>query len=653
MTLPYETCQIDFMIRWQLRRDTLICLILFSLSLLPQSWARWATLEDAESEILLENTDIEVNADGSFTQTIEQRIKILKENAREIMTTRRLIYNAATSSIKVLAAKTIHNGVEYPIDPKFLEDKPLASSPKGFDQHHQILVAYPEVKINSEIYLKYSLIVKEVPISGFFSTSFIYGSDSYEKSGRVRITSQKPLYFAANDPNHHLTIKENKIDSPSQKYQIEVILKKPIFMEPIDEQYVHLDPKALTWIDISSTKDWTDIAKPMVNKYESILNQPLPQAFDKILQLAKKKNKTIDQINTVTSHLAENINYLGDWRPISGLYVPRDLEKVASTKLADCKDFSAATASILRKLGLKAHISWVKRGVGIYDNPSNLPTLSEFNHAIVRVITPEKTFWVDPTNYSSFSQGIFPDIADRKTLVMDPQKISMEKIPALQPEDGNVILVKNFQSKNEDQFEIEGQLQIKGFASIPYTGLSLKASKQSIDYGLIKAIGDENRIIQWSVEPSDLSSRIVSDLSFQFHFIEKDEDLKTSAGPAIRLSAGSYIPVLLTKTTDRVSDLFIGTPLSVRKEFHMNKISRLGTHSLDCDIKSPWINASRSVSDQEEGLLVVDEVIIKKSNIPNQELHSSEYSQLQKSLQKCFYGTAIVYSKEPKKSILR
>ena len=131
----------------------------------------------------------------------------------------------------------------------------------------------------------------------------------------------------------------------------------------------------------------------------------------------------IEKLNTVTSLLAENINYLGDWRPISGLYVPRDLEAIANTKLADCKDFSAATAAILRKLGMEAHISWVKRGLGAFESPTPLPTMTEFNHAIVRAVTSGRTYWVDPTNFSSFAQGIFPDIADKRTLTLDPAGI--------------------------------------------------------------------------------------------------------------------------------------------------------------------------------------------------------------------------------------
>ena len=213
--------------------------------------------------------------------------------------------------------------------------------------------------------------------------------------------------------------------------------------------------------------------------------------------------------------------------------------------------------------------------------------------------------------------------------------------------------MKNISVEDQDQFQVAGQLEMKGIASLSYTGLSLKASKQSIDYGLIKAMGDENRITKWNVDGYNLSSRTAKDLSFKFHFLEKDLDLKTSAGSAITLSSGSTIPVLLTKSTDRVSDLFLGTPLTVRRVIHLAKISKLGSQSLNCAIESPWINASREVSDQTDGVRVTDSILIKKSNIPNQELKSAEFARLQKSLQDCYNGIAIIYSREPKKVILQ
>ena len=160
---------------------TVICIVFSS----PLSWARWATLEDADWEIEFENTEIQVNADGSYTEVVEHKLKVLKDSAREYLTTRRLYYNSMTTSLKVLEAKTIDGDQEFKVDPKFIEDKPMASSPKGFDQHNQVLVAFPEVKANSAIYLKYTMTVREFPVPGFFSSSFVYGADTYENSGTV------------------------------------------------------------------------------------------------------------------------------------------------------------------------------------------------------------------------------------------------------------------------------------------------------------------------------------------------------------------------------------------------------------------------------------------------------------------------------------
>lgn len=616
------------------------------------SWGRWATLEDADWAIEFENTQIEVNKDGSYSEIIEQRLKVLKDSAREVLTTRRLYYNSMISSLKVLDAKTINNDLEFKVDPKFIEDKPIASSIKGFDQQNQVLIAFPEVKLNSEIYLKYSLVVRDSPVPGFFSNSFIYGVDAFEKAGWVKIKSQVPLSFSSHDPNQVLKITQKKHSQDSHTYSIDITLKKPIIRIPVDESNIHLDPKNLSWIDVSTTRQWPEMARPLLGKYEEILNQPLPPLFQTIFESAKRKLTPIEKMNAVTSLLAENVNYLGDWRPISGLYIPRNLDEIARTKLADCKDFSASTAAILRKLGMKAHISWIKRGMGVHESPTQIPVMSEFNHAIVRVLDSDRTYWIDPTNFSSFAQGIFPDISDRRTLTLDPEGITLSRTPLNQPEHSEILLVRNISVEDQDRFQVTGNLEMKGVASLPFTGLGLKASKQSIDYGLIKTMGDENRITEWKVDPYDLSSRISKDLVFKFHFLEKDVELKTSAGPAFTLTAGSTIPTLLTQSVNRVSDLFLGTPVTVRRIIHLLKISRLGSESLNCKIESPWINASREVSDHPGEVQVTDSIVIKKSNIPNQELRSAEFARLQRNLQNCYNGIAIIYSRASKNPVL-
>src|SRR5581483_6589222 len=102
-----------------------------------------------------------------------------------------------------------------------------------------------------------------------------------------------------------------------------------------------------------------------------------------------------------------------DWKTVDGQYVPHDLSHIAELKLGDCKDFSAATAAILKKLGLDAHIALTNRGVYYDGKADELPTESSFNHAIVYVKADERVYWIDPTNTASFAGGMFSDIADR------------------------------------------------------------------------------------------------------------------------------------------------------------------------------------------------------------------------------------------------
>ena len=145
--------------------------------------ARWASQKDADLRYDLWRSLIKVEKDSTYTKEVEFKIKILKDSAIDSFGSFLLTYNGSSQKVEILSAKTINNGKEFPVDLKFIEDKPLASSSNAFDQTRQILIAFPHVQIGSDVYIRYRYHFKTVPYKGFFSYSKTLGQNFFYEYG--------------------------------------------------------------------------------------------------------------------------------------------------------------------------------------------------------------------------------------------------------------------------------------------------------------------------------------------------------------------------------------------------------------------------------------------------------------------------------------
>lgn len=616
-------------------------IIFMMLSFFSSAEARWATPEDLDTLTESYNRSLQINRDGTYVETVEVTLVATKESGKEKLVSFPLVYNAQSSKLVVLEAKTIHDGVEYPVDLKHIEDKPLASSPQGFDQNRQMLIAFPELRVNAKIFIKYRTTVTEVPVPGFFSTQFVYGANSYEKNSKVHVTSALPFFVEVNDPEKVLAITEKQ---SKKQYEMDIILTKPIIKVAIDEQNMSFDGKLLPWVTISTLNQWPVLGAMLTPKYEEKINEKLPPFLETIAVEAEKKQTTIEKINTVTSKLSEAITYMGDWRTIKGACIPRSLTEIVKTKIGDCKDFSAATVAILRRLGMSAYAAIVYRGWEPNRSPNHLPALHQFNHAFVMVEEKDKILWIDPTNFSSYAQGIYPDIANREALVLKPSASMLLHTPALELKDSSMVLSEKISMPKAefDIAEVSGELSVSGVFVLPLTGADLRFSKEIINHAIVRTIANESRVVNWHMSDYDLTSRVVSDVKLNFELTEKHTRLKTTAGDAFLLPSSNEVMTLLTKTKDRVTDLLFYDPGTYHRSILLPATSLIGSESA-CRVDSAWFKGTRNVSNTQNGIQVIDELIVKKNKILNSELKSDEYAKFQGEVFNCFGDTALVY----------
>ncbi|MEI8055064.1 MAG: DUF3857 domain-containing protein [bacterium] len=623
----------------QLKQIWCVLFIIISAS----AQAKWANFEDAPIKISSQQ-EINVDSDGKIKSTVKLQFEILKEPGRNIAANYTLKYNGNIAKIKIIEAKTIYQGKEYKLDKTLIEDKSLASSHNGFDQMRQILLAFPKAEIGANILLRYEFTQTEVPLDKFYAGVFDFGNRDFDVAAHIKLHSQIPLHILVNDPEKVLNITKDKDDN---FHNMEITLTKPLYKEAINEPQSNIvNNKYLTWVSISSLNKWEDLATRLDKLYTKVLTQSLPKDFIKITEIAAQKKDEIEQINTVTSLLNDKIQYMGDWRTVKGKFVARDLAKISKTQLGDCKDFAASTAAILTKLGYKAQVALVRRGVRSF-YPDSLPTLEAFNHAFVKVTNKQgKILWIDPTNFQSMADGIFPDIAGKMALILDPKQPGYEKIASIDPKHAWSTSVRQIEIINDSKIIESGNVTLRNENAYSLTGITSQTSEATIKdfiYNFLSHSRLEEKNKK-NLQLPYLKSRIVKDISFNYTFEQENRVLKTNLGQALKLTYDSLWN-FFDISQDSVTDIVVDAPYTATKQTIIKNINTQNIESLNKEINTPWMYVSRKcIINSNRDLQIDDTIIIYKNLIANTELKTPEFIKLKDDLEKNFKDIAVVFT---------
>ncbi|MCY4512306.1 MAG: DUF3857 domain-containing protein [Bdellovibrionales bacterium] len=611
--------------------------------------ARWSTEEDAASRYELRRSFIKVKKDGTFTKEEEIKVTLLKESAVGSFGNYYLTYNGQAQKIEILSAKSVAKGKEFPVDLKLIEDKPLASSPRGFDQIRQVLIVFPRLQVGSVLYIHYRRHFKVVPFKDFFSYFYNF-SGRFLTHREITVESERPLFYKINNPGQLLKV-SYRAHKRKRKYIFKVTLRRPIFKTVVDEGYPFINPNLFPWIEVSTTTKWPRMVKSLGSQYEKIIEAPLPKMHKTILKSVQKiPTGPEDQIEFVISSLIGRIRYFRDWKAINGGYVPRSLSVIAETGFGDCKDLSVSLAAILRKIGFTAHVGFIQRGGWRHSlSDFTLPNGGAFNHAIVLAEKAGKVFWLDPTNKVSYARGLFPDIVDRQVLVLKKPRAILLRTPKINSKGAEYKITRNFKITNTKEIRVTGAIDFKGRGAISFTGASLYKSKESLDYDFIQFTGvDTASLKEWKVEGYDLSSRIVKDFSVKISYSMRQNshpfNFLTQLGPIFAFPRWGRVNAFDIRVRDRVSDLYLGQPYRAVMISKLKNIEPVGNSEFNCNFQSPWADFKRSVVSLQP-FTVEDIYDFKLPWISSRELKSSKFRRLQKNIRNCFKNFLMVYKK--------
>lgn len=617
--------------------------------------AEWATFADATLRILYQNQEINIKSDGTYDITFEEEIEILKDEGRgELVEHTALKYNEDCGKIEVLEAATIYKGIKYSVAKDSIEDKPLASDPKdmGFDQIRQITMAFRKLEVGAIVHFKYHKTVNQVELEKIYSDIFFFNGANYPRINKnIKIHSQLPLHLLVNDPENILAITKDKNDN---FYELEISLTKPTYKYIINEpsDYIIVNYKLLTWVSISSLDSWEDLAKAVGKNYAKVFSQPLPILFENIAKAAVEKEMGSEQINVVTSMLADKIQYLGNWRSINGRFVPRDLEEISNTQYGDCKDFAAATAAILNSLGYKIQMAIVRRGERDFF-PDTLPTGAAFNHAILTATDNSgNLYWIDPTNFVSMADGIFPDIAGKMALVVDQNQPGYKKIPTINPDHAEETVQKQIEVLDKTRILRCSTILLKNEAAFASHFIEIYHyyAPETFKNILYQQVGGVNlkEEEKKKLEFSGFDSRIVKDQYLSYCVEQDNQILETNAGSAIKLTCPKELDIFFGISPKNICSFLVdksGVPVTSKTHFLIKNIEAKNIDFLNKEIDTPWLYVKREAKLVNNNDLQIDTTIVnRKIIIDSQDLKTPEFIKLQKDLERNFKEAFLIFN---------
>ncbi|MUV14907.1 DUF3857 domain-containing transglutaminase family protein [Noviluteimonas gilva] len=367
--------------------------------------------------------DYVVQADGTYVETRESTIKLLKEPGVDYMRQVTVGYSTSTEAVEVLEAytrKADGRRVDVPKDnyQKSVEGGEGDGNP-AFSDRTTLTVVYPDLEVGDTVGLKYRTTVKTPIFDDRFSTVEAFDEARYEGDVRVRIDapeSMQPRWKAWG-------LKESRNALQDDRRVVEWTWQNraPVESERKDwSVYSFGDSPSLLY---STFQDNAQIA-------QAYGVRALPKAVpdDRIRKLAdeiaKGKQGERDVAHALYDWVATNIRYAGNCIGL-GAVVPRDTTFVLDNRMGDCKDHATLLQALLTAKGIESRQALVNASSS-YTLPE-VPVVSMVNHVINYL--PGLDLYVDSTSDSTPFGSLPPNVAGKPVLLVGGP-VAVSKTPA-------------------------------------------------------------------------------------------------------------------------------------------------------------------------------------------------------------------------------
>ncbi|MBI2925360.1 MAG: DUF3857 domain-containing protein [Verrucomicrobia bacterium] len=174
---------------------------------------------------------------------------------------------------------------------------------------------------------------------------------------------------------------------------------------------------------ISTWPDWAAFAE-WYGRITKLADELTPELEEKVRELTRDAQSDRDKVRAVYDYVT-SLRYVAVPLGVNSLR-PHAAAQVFKNQFGDCKDKANLFNTLLRALGIEAHLVLVPRFTQAH---AAVPGLA-FNHAIARVTLGGETLWADTTDDVCRFGMLPPGDAGRRVLVIDGKSTTLTELPS-------------------------------------------------------------------------------------------------------------------------------------------------------------------------------------------------------------------------------
>lgn len=226
---------------------------------------------------------------------------------------------------------------------------------------------------------------------------------------------------------------------------------------PAQERELLVSPGQRSRLLISTFPDWAGFGE-WYGRISKLTDEVTPEIEAKAKELTKDAKGDREKVLAVYNYVTR-LRYVAVPLGVNS-FRPHAAANVLQNEFGDCKDKANLFDTLLRSVGIEAHLVLVPRFSQAHEG---IPGLS-FNHAISRVTLGQDVAWVDTTDDVCRFGMLPPGDPGRKVLVIDGRTNTLTQLPAPDP--------------REHLLKVRGEVDCSG----PMDALPVKLSAIALGY---------------------------------------------------------------------------------------------------------------------------------------------------------------------------
>ncbi len=456
--------------------------------------------------------DLVVNADGSYSQTMDLVEQLNSLRAVEQAGQIKLPYSASLDTLDILEANTLKaDGRKLPVARTSIFTQDGLISAEGLTSFQDLkttVAVFPTLEPGDSIGIRFRVTRRKPTLPGVFTYTHTFAGDIQNDDAVITLVAPRNYPLSIENPGLKVTMSE--APGGLRKWTWTYRNSRVEWPEDGSIDPITYRPRLL----ISSLASYQDLAVAANRQFagKAAVTPAIRAAAAKI---TAGTSDPLTQTKKIFDWVARNIRYFSITLDVGG-YIPRSADEVLASRFGDCKDHTVIVAALLAAQGIPSMPALLTTE-SIYELPK-VPVLAVFNHAIVFV--PSLNVYLD-TNTSSISYGALPEVdADKPVLLLGtPQALA--RTPVLAAETNGTRLVSKISIAADGSASGRDVLTASGSTGIAYGGFADAVSSTDpvrLTRTILLAKG-------FAGEGTATARRITNEADFRFELLYELRDL--------------------------------------------------------------------------------------------------------------------------------